>query len=386
MLRKRGLLWVLMGSLLICGGCNDQYNANVTETVTEEESTTENTNPAVLSGVPTEDGSGIHAEYEVRLKKIDIDTLKNVLAQNKKVISKTTENSVYGQESAEKVVFSDGSSILTGWGTLEYSTMEAQTRPPLGPFFEQEYKYYYFKNGPEESLSHKNLSFMTLESAQTMVASYLDTLKIGYGTKWISWSLDAETLTEMMVNRFPEDKYPGATWNGWNKYYQTGNDVYIFQIPLAVDGHVLTDAESLLCSKSMDAAEVNYDSGCYARAMVGVDGLLYLSINKNVEVTVRNAEQSAIDSVEAQKKSWEYILNTPALNYHAENDRLDEGAINFCYMPLLEHGEKEGEMYPCWEVCYEDAYGNNYRVNVDAITSEVRGYVAVHVSQDAYYQ
>lgn len=391
-MRYKRLAWLFAaGSVFLLGGCGKLFSVEETEgdvTIIETESTIEVQKDSDISlGLERDDGLGEYSEYEIVLKKLDADTVKTVLAGDRQVVSESSVISVVEDETAEKYVFSDGSYIVNSCGKLEYSTMEAQTRAPIGPFFEIEKKYYYFKDGPEENLSQRDLDFMQLGDAKSLVAEYLDALEIEYGNEWISWAVDAETLTEMMTSRFPEETYPGATVNGWNKYYQPGDDVYIFQIPLAVCGHVLTDAEYLLLGDMADDGSADYGYGCYARAMVGTDGLLSLEVSQIIEVKAESEKKAAIEKDYAIELAEEYILNTPALNYHAEHEGLNKISESFCYIPSVKLGESKGILYPCWEICYENAYGDEYRINVDAITGEVRGYVGRHrPDQDAYYQ
>ena len=339
---------------------------------------------AELSGVLTEDGQGIYSTYQVKIGQLDGALVKEVLLAGRDITIKETEDNLYYPERTdEHYSCKDGSYVNNNFGGLKFVAAEAEYWPTPADFFELNFRELVFPDGQDLVLAQTNWDYMDMREAKDLVAGYLDKLGIEYGSQWTVFGVSGEKMTAAMHDAFPDSLYPDelvtepvTLGETWMKTYDSEDDVYIMRIPMAFNGHLLTDAELIIS----DHLAYMLDEGCLIYAMVGRDGLRILEIGRLYEFIGESEEQTLIAREQAAEAAKDYIAARRAetVSLDGKYYTFEVSQVVFSYVPDIEEGEEiTGEVFPCWEIRCVSWYGEDkldYMVvfNVDAVSGEVR--------------
>ena len=336
-------------------------------------------------GVSAEDGQGTYPTYQVEVGQLPGELVKEVLLSDRDISIKTADpDSWYTNQLNEFYHCKDGTYLENSIGELLFMTSEAEYWPEPWMFLEADFLQLVFPDGQDLVLAQADWDYGTMQQAKQLVAGHLDELGVEYGSEWIAFGVSGEKMTEAMHDAYPDGQYPEDLVEGisrlgkptWKKTYDAADDVYIFRIPLALEGHLLTDAE-MIQSKRQSQAQ---DKGCFIYAMVGREGLRYLEIHQLYTVVGQSEAQALITKEQAIQATMDYIA--------AEDAKLDPGItttwtrevmeVKFSYVPAIEKDKSiAGEVFPCWEVrCALSYNGGEWNgliavYNVNAVTGEV---------------
>ena len=337
-------------------------------------------------GVPAEDGQGTYPTYQVEIGQLSGELVKDVLLRGRNIsIKEVDADSWYTDQTQEYYLCQDGTYLKNGIGQLLFVAVEAEYWPTPDVFLQPDFLKLVFPDGQDLVLAQTDWDYGTMRQAKQLVAGCLDELGVEYGSEWIAFGVSGNKMTAAMHDAYPDSKYPEDLVEGisrlgkptWKKTYSGGDDVYIFRIPLALKGHLLTTAESIESKQQSQARE----EGCFAYAMVGREGLRYLEILQLYTVTGESEAMKLITQEQAIQAAKDYIA--------AEDAALDPAIkttwtrevteVKFSYVPAIEKdGSIKGEVFPCWEVRCALYYGDETEssitvsYNVDAVTGQVR--------------
>ena len=300
----------LLGALIIsivCTACSSRPT-EIQYISTEEEENINNVTDENDSDAEIAAETEKYSVYQVKEKDFSLELLEELFLEGRTVEQKRESPSFDFDDFTDTFYeCSDGSGLTLVGARVYFSTKESNNYP-IQYFYDDDMRSKVFQNDISSIFPEKDLDFMTLENAKALVSDYLNRLDIETGEDWETYPLDAEKLTEVVKGYYTDEEYEQDIADGYKpvkRDYDKEDEVYLFRIPISVDGNVIT-------FKNYEAGELNYTVyGSSVEVIVGDTGIIYFTVINDYEpvnVEEKEAIISEDDAIQAIKEEYAHLL------------------------------------------------------------------------------